>query len=264
MFWGGLLVLAGLLLLLSNLGIIRVDVWSLFWPLFLIGLGVWLLWGVLVSPEQIPVEEASIPLQGAARATVRINHGAGQLRVGAGAAPGVLLAGRFSGGVKQDSRLQGDLLDVDLSVPTQVYPRLAVPWLWTGPRGLLDWELALNPEVPLALEVRTGASSTRLDLSELNVTDLRLDTGASSTEVTLPAAAGHTRASVRSGAASTVVRIPEGVAARIQTSAGLAEINVAHRFQRVSAGTYESPDYAMAPNRVDLTVETGVGEVSIR
>src|SRR5258708_9405822 len=38
--WGGMLVIAGTIFLLGNLGIIRGDVWRFFWPVILIGIGI--------------------------------------------------------------------------------------------------------------------------------------------------------------------------------------------------------------------------------
>ena len=68
-----------------------------------------------------------------------------------------------------------------------------------------------------ALEFNTGAGEARLDLTDLRVTNLRLQTGASSTDVTMPANAGHTKAKIDAGAASITIRIPSGVAARISS-----------------------------------------------
>jgi hypothetical protein len=137
------------------------------------------------------------------------------------------------------------------------------PWHW-GRGGPLDWSFGLNGEVPLSLDLQTGASDARLDLSDLRVSDLRLQTGASATRLTLPANAGQTRAEVHSGAASVSIRVPEGVAARIRIKSGMAGIAVDRgRFPR-TGDTYQSPDYETAPNRVDLYVETGVGSVDVR
>ena len=57
---------------------------------------------------------------------------------------------------------------------------------WWGPRGW-EWAFGLNDAIPLALKLETGATETRIDLTNLRVTDLRLKTGASSTDVQLPA-----------------------------------------------------------------------------
>ena len=139
----------------------------------------------------------------------------------------------------------------------------ASPWMWRS-RGTLDWTVRLSEQVPLSLDLEGGASDTRLDLSDLHVTDLRVQTGASSSEITLPASAGHTKAAISSGAASVRVRVPEGVAARVQVSGGMADIQVdKNRFPRVG-DVYQSEDYATAENKVDIDVETGVGSISVR
>jgi hypothetical protein len=117
--------------------------------------------------------------------------------------------------------------------------------------------------VPLSLKCETGASKSALDLRDLKVTELELETGASSTEVTLPANAGYTRVKVEAGAARVDIRVPGGVAGRIRTSAGLASIAVDEtRFPGID-NRYQSPDYETAINKVDIVVETGVGAVSI-
>jgi hypothetical protein len=137
------------------------------------------------------------------------------------------------------------------------------PIFWS-PGYTLDWSFSLNRSVPITLEMETGANESRIDLSELMVTDLRLKSGASSTEVTLPANAGFTRVQISSGAAEMKVNVPTGVAARVRYRGGLSSINVdPNRFPRFG-DVYQSADYDTAPNKAEIDVEMGVGSVTIR
>lgn len=263
LFWGSLLVLVGVLLTLENLGIVEVNVWGLVWPLFLIFLGVWILWGFFFAKSSWETEEVTIPLEGASRAHVHIKHGAGRLRVDGSAGSSSLVDGAFGGGLDHRVEREGDMLDVRMRLPVGVFPNFAFPWVW-GPAHTLDWTFGLNSQIPLSLEFETGAGDVQLDLSDLRVIDLRLQTGASATDLTLPTSAGYTRATISAGAASVKVRVPSGVAARIRVSGVLTEITVDRgRFPR-TGGVYQSPDYDTALNKVDVEIDTGVGSIEIR
>jgi hypothetical protein len=257
--WGIILLLVGLLLLLSNLGVIAVDIWSAIWAVLLIVVGLGMLWSVVSAPGAAG-EEVRIPLEGASSASLSVRHGAGRLRVSAGADPQALVEGTFGGGLDYRAQRRGDELDVDVSPPG--FPDIIAPWNW-GREGL-GWTVRLNDGIPLSLAFETGASDARLDLSELRVTNLRLETGASSVSVTLPARAGHTQARIQAGAASVSVHVPSEVAARVRLEGGLASIEVDQgRFPR-TGGVYQSPDYDTAQNRIDLEIRAGVGSLEVR
>ena len=98
-FWAGVLVVLGVLLLLSNLGFIRLNIWNLFWPTFLILLGIWFLIGTSRGTSDLVMEDGSIDLQGATSASVVIKHGAGMLEVKGVAETGKLVSGTFANGL---------------------------------------------------------------------------------------------------------------------------------------------------------------------
>lgn len=256
LFWGLLLILLGGLFLLDNFGILDINVWQIFLPAVLIVLGLSVLYGALFRRRGADVTLA-IPLEGAESGKIKVEYGAGRLRVGGGAPSGHLVSGTFYGGVDYDVRKQGGALDVRLeSNMTYVFP-----FGWSGDQR--EWTVNLSPAVPLSLDFEVGAAETRIDLTELKVGNLRLQTGASSTEIQMPARAGHTWAKISSGAASVEICIPEGVAARIKASGALADVQVnTSRFPRGEGG-YQSPDFATAANRVEIEAETGVGALKI-
>jgi hypothetical protein len=255
LFWGGALVLVGIALLFGI--VLRVNVWVVIGPLFLVALGLWIIWGASGRLGTVPAESATIPLEGATQARIELHHGGGLLTIGGGAGSGELLTGSFVGGLKQTVRREGERMDVDLHVAQGGWP-----WVW-GTAGLA-WDMRLSPDVPLTLKLETGGGETRADLTDLKVTDLRLSTGASSTEVILPARAGFTRVKAGAGAASVRFRVPEGVAVKFEFEGGLATVNVdTNRFPRVG-DEYCSPDYETAANKVDIEVDAGVGSVDLR
>lgn len=256
-FWGGILVLIGIVLLLDNLNIFgNINVWNLIWPFFLILLGAWILWGT-VFRRSIETEHATISLGSAKKARVRIQHGAGRMDLFSGVESGLLVEGDFGGGLQSTARQEGDTLRVNMRVPERYFP-----FFWT-PGESMDWSFGLAKNVPLHLEVEGGANEAKLDLSELRVEELTVKSGASSTKVTLPANAGHTRVRISSGVASVEVKVPQDVAARIHAGGGLAEIKVdSHRFPR-NGEVYETPDYVDALNKVDIDVDMGVGSVRV-
>lgn len=256
LFWGFVLIAAGALFLLSNLGIIQVNVWNLIWPLVLIALGLSVLLRT-VFRDSSPAETISIPLNGVEQAVVRLNHGAGELTMSSGASDGVLLEGSFSGGLNHDERRDGNTMKVNLRMPALVFP-----FFWT-PGDNLNWDIHLSPQVPLVFYLETGANRARLDLSDLLVTALHFKSGASATDLVLPENAGNTDVRIESGAASLTIRIPDGVAAQIRSEGGLSSISVdRNRFPKTGA-VYRSPDYDTAQNKVDIRIQTGVGSVQI-
>jgi len=260
MFWGCVIIVIGILLLLDEF-VETIEVGLLIWPLILIALGTWVLWGALSGPRTVEDEQIVLPLQGATKARIELAHGAGRLRLNGSAASGDLVTGTFVGGLDHTEHLSGDTLSVKMRVPTGLHVRLPMVW---GPTQTLDWTVGLNGSIPLSLECKTGASEARLDLTDLQVTDLRVDTGASSTVIVMPFAAGHTKAEIHAGAASLRIQVPEGVAARITVRSGLGAAMIDRdRFPR-TGDVYQSPDYDSATNKAEILVESGVGAVDIR
>lgn len=256
LFWGGVLIVLGGLLLLDNLNLLPFDVWQVFWPIVLILLGLRMLWGQFFR-RQVAGEQVELPLEGANEARVHLKHGAGRLEVNGDVPAGSLLSGTFAGGVEVDKRQVAQGWDVTLSMPSQSFPMFWEP-------GSLDWILSISPEVPLALVIDTGASDSRLDLSKVNLKDLKIKTGASSVNLTLPAAAKMTRVSLECGAASTNITIPDGVAAHIRSRGGLSSLSVDQKRFLYHDGIYESQDYETAANKVEIDIQMGVGSVQIR
>jgi hypothetical protein len=246
LFWGAVLILLGVLMLLGAL--------EYFWPIALIVVGGWILAGAFLRGSG-KNESVSVDLQGAREVALKLNHGAGHLTVGGGASAGKALEGECTEGVRIDSNRSGDRLDVRMGADG-----VAFPFVW-GNRGL-EWNLRLSNEVPFTLDLETGANQSVVDLREVRVTRLNVQTGASSTDITLPAS-GYVTAEAHVGAAEMKMRVPQGVAGRVRSQSGLAEINVdRNRFPYLN-GVYESPDFGSNPNRVDITIEAGVGKVSV-
>jgi len=257
LFWGSVLVILGLVLLLNNFGILgNFNIWQLMWPAFLILLGIWILFG-RVFGKSTQVEHARVPLNGAQRARVRMQHGAGKLHVYAKDLPNDLAEGDFGGGLDLNTRREGDALVVRMGVPVQWFP---FSWL---PGDTLDWSVGLKRGLPMSLDFETGANESEINLSELQVSELQLKSGASSTRVHLPQNAGQTRVSIEVGAASVDLYVPNGVAGRIRSRGGISSLKVdTARFPRAGE-YYQSTDYETAANKVDIDIQMGVGSTTI-
>lgn len=297
------LIAIGLVFLGQNLGFLPSDTWLnlwQFWPVLLILVGIELILGhsgigsaiasilMIVAILGLVATVAffgQIGYQGfsgvhigaagpfqtnhvtqeignAQRGIIDLEHGAGRLEVSA--LP-----------LESAQLLEGDLAYSENSALERraesrgdgTYVRLGARNSYNGfPFGnsfRQDWTVRLSPNVPLDVRVHSGASAVSMDLSQLKVTNLNVDSGASGVDITLPSNAGQTQAFVKAGVAGVHVRIPEGVSARIRIQNGLSGSTVdTARFPK-NGNYYQSPDYESATNKVDLRLETGVSGVTI-
>ncbi len=259
LFLGSLLVLLGVVLLGITMGVVDHRVWRYFWPLVLVLVGVWFLLGPYLSKGSLETVERSIPMMGDTEAEIQFNYGAGQLKVTAGAKPQELLGGIFTGGITEELHRTDGKVFLKVNAPTD----MIFPGAWASGSKGINWDVNLTNEIPLKLHFHTGACDARLNLSDLKVIDLTLETGASSTDIQLPQNAGFTKVKIESGAAEVKLHVPQGVAALIRESSGLSGINVDTARFIQNGHTYQSADYNTAVNKVEISYEGGVGSVVI-
>lgn len=254
LLWPLAWIAVGVILLLSTTGRLALTPGELIsngWPIVLVGIGLWFLGAAFINRRPV-TETLNLPLPSVEEARVRLGFGGGSLTVDR-APTGVFVAGTFSSGVSVKERGPGDIELVPESSGGAWFP-------WDG---ALEWRVGLTGEIPLTLRVDGGAYRGSLDLSDLLVRSLEIRTGASETRVTLPRAAGTTTVRTESGAASLSLTVPEGVAAHVRSKMALGNVTVNEtRFPRASDG-WASPDYETAGNRVEISVEGGVGSVRV-
>jgi hypothetical protein len=128
-----------------------------------------------------------------------------------------------------------------------------------------DMRVLLAPGLPLALSVDAGAAQSTLDLTALRITRLELQAGASNSRVHLPDAAGLTVVNVEGGAAKLAFDLPPDLAADIQVSGVLDARNIDEaRFRPLGNGRYRSPDYETSAKRVEMRLELGAANLTVR
>lgn len=160
-------------------------------------------------------------------------------------------------------------------------------WPWQAcAGGAFAWRVHLNPGVSSDITAHSDGGDVKLDLAGMAVTRVKADTGGGNIDVVLPERAANLSVAARtgggnvtvevgsgmtgsstinaeSGAGNVVVRVPGGVAARVHATSGLGKVMVDSRFSKMDDNTYQSPGYDGAADRVEITVKSGAGNVSV-
>lgn len=140
-------------------------------------------------------------------------------------------------------------------------PWLSLPW---APRNLgTDWKIHLNPNVQSDIVVQSGGGIVNLDLTDMTVTRVSADTGGGNMNLILPDNASNLNVTAKTGAGKITIHIPGCVAARIHATTGLGKVIIDPRFSKIDDDTYQSSDYDTAAKKVELTVHSGAGKVSV-
>jgi len=163
------------------------------------------------------------------------------------------------------------------------------PWFhlpWSARNAATKWQIHLNPTVPSDITAHSGGGNVRLNLAGMAVTRLSADTGGGNMDVVLPENAadlmvtartgagnvtveigngitGSNTVDANSGAGNVSVHIPGNLAAYIHATSGLGKAIIDPRFSQTDKDTYQSPDYDNAADKVEITIKSGAGNVSV-
>jgi hypothetical protein len=240
--------------------------------------------------NKVLTHSLSEPLNGATTAKVDINTDSGNLTIDrlTGGEP-VLASGTLQYLENQGLPTRSVRSDNGQATLTLRGGSAGRPWLrlpWAACNGAFEWQIHLNPTVLSDITAHSGGGNVKLDLAGMAVTRLSADTGGGNMDVVLPDNAanltvaantgagnvtveigsgitGSNTVNANSGAGNVVVRVPSGIAAKVHATSGLGKVMVDSRFSQLDGNTYQSPDYDGGANKVEITVHSGAGNVSV-
>jgi hypothetical protein len=134
-----------------------------------------------------------------------------------------------------------------------------------------DIQVHIASDVPTSFEMNAGAGEFDIDLSDVRVTDARVNAGASSTRLVLPKPSGDVRFTVNGGASSIAITVPDGVDVRIRTTGGLLSLRSDNmRVGQGGAGgclacgnSVQTSGYDTASDRITLTISAGASSIVV-
>lgn len=284
--WPVLLILAGAILLLNNIGRLDWSLWELFfrlWPAILLAAGIELLvptrsaasYFVTVllvlmvfvgsfllleaaGPRSGDSADFEEPLSSDAPATLVLEPVIGALNLRAGASRGSLVEGSLP--IDSDEHLsvqrseQGGRQVLQLSRDWGSGRWIVFPFTQEA------WDLTANSEVPLELQVDMAVGLIDLDLSELDVRRVDASFGVGELRLELPAA--EAEVVVDGGVGSLRIVLPANASARVQISRGLATLDLPADYQYAD-GVATSPAARSGAAELQIQVNLGVGLISI-
>jgi hypothetical protein len=124
------------------------------------------------------------------------------------------------------------------------------------------WDLRLNQEVPLEIEVHLGAGEARLNLGSLSLRRVDVEMGAGELDLDLRGTPTKSYdARVQGGAGEATIHLPSTVGVDAQVTGGIGEIS-ASGFRK-DGSRYMNDSLGKSPVTIHLNVEGGVGEIRL-
>ena len=287
-FWGLLLILIGGLTLASNFGLITVEwsnLWRL-WPLIIITTGLsilsfkHLIWRIisvflvlltltgvtLVATGNFPsarsmiIHEAIIQKasDSVKQAEISVKAGASSIWVNT-ADQAAITKVKLESNVasfSDTSVINGTTQQVNLMMDTNLNNR----W-WVGDARSI-WNIDLSRDLPLELNIDSGATDTNIDMSEAQLRAINIKTGASSLNLKLGTRENVIGVNIESGVSSIILRIPTSSGVQLRLDSGLTSKNLAD-ITEVSDRVYESSGYSQSSKKINISSKIGLSSFTI-
>lgn len=127
-----------------------------------------------------------------------------------------------------------------------------------------DYEIKLNKDILWDISLDTGATGGTLDLSDLKVNRLEIDSGAVSYRIILGGNIPTMDVKLDSGASNFDIEIPSGdIGVRVNFDGGLNSTNLNSLGWKKNGSTYESPNYSSAKSKINIDSDMGLGKFNI-
>jgi hypothetical protein len=250
--WALVLAALGAFLLAHQLGLLPGPLAqaAAFWPLLLILIGLRLVTG-----------RASLGFALPAFAIDRGDYQSAHLHLAAGLADAQVstFVGASQLAVGQFPVYGGPRLQANGSSAALILDRRAVSPFLAGP-----WTVSLVKGLPWSFTLHSDAGHFNLNLRDLTVTALDLQSGVGDVEVTLPAL-GQGEMALRLGLGDLTVRVPDGMAVKIKLAAGpLTRIRLDdQRFIQTHSSEWVTPNFSASPQQFTLSIALTAGDLQV-
>lgn len=302
LFWPLLLIGIGVILLLSNLGILPADSFNIlwrFWPLVLVIIGLDILLGrrsalgsiissILVlallggvvafvlfarnmpgfirefGSSELHQEFISTPLEDFKSAAVNIDWTSGPAKLYALSDSNNLLEGdiHYFGNLYFNVEPARDQVEIDLDTRIEGFSF----GLSSDDGRDRSWEIGLHPDIDLDLTLDAGSGPGEYDLSRLNIESFNIDAGSGPLTITLPES-GRIEGTIDGGSGSITLILPDSLEARVTLDSGSGDFIPSNRFRTDQEDEditiWVTNAFTGADNYIDLEIDQGSGPLSI-
>lgn len=132
-------------------------------------------------------------------------------------------------------------------------------------KGRRKGTILLSTAATWRIELRGGASACSFDLRDLTLTGLGVFDGAFRLELNLGQPRGIVPILITNGTADTTIRRPADAATQVMVQIGATRLRLDERYAAVVSQEerWQTPNYATAADRYDITVKGGASSLSV-
>lgn len=125
-----------------------------------------------------------------------------------------------------------------------------------------EWDVRLNRDVPLELNINCGAGEGRLDLGSLSLRRVNIEMGVGQIQMDLRGAPKHSYdVRIRGGVGEVTVHLPADAGIYAEARGGIGDISA--RGLKQDGNAYYNDEYKKSPVTVRLDIEGGVGSIKL-
>ncbi|GEM_PF-2632485 len=301
---GLVLIIAGILILMSNQGMVRIS-WSYFfnllnyWPILLIALGIALLLGKRITARHVltgvlvlflifllwtaaasqwyldgPLERISgdwqyygNPSEEDPIGTVKLKFPAGKLELNAVSdSSDSLVRTRFSG-YHEEPRLTFKEGDKWFSLDIRGNGNNETGYQVNFGRiseGTEVWQLEFKEGIPIEIDLDMGAGDVDLDFTNLDLRSLEANLGAGNVNIFLGDLIGEAQMQINLAAGNVTIWVPEDVGIYMTVNDLIGNVNYPDDMLIKNGNIYQTPDYVSKKGYYLINIDLAAGNVIVK
>lgn len=126
------------------------------------------------------------------------------------------------------------------------------------------WDMQLNNNIPIDLDVDMGVSDATLDLKGIQLSKLKIDSGVSDSTIDLSGEwENDFSVNIKLGIGDMTILLPEQTGVRVKVSTGIGQTDM-KGFTSLGNGVYVNEAYENADVKIEMKADVGIGNLALK